>query len=146
MFGTNEHILAIYDTKNDVLVSNTVSLENVQSYTVSFHIVESGNAGAGADQVNLTIEGVPPSVTLNSVQTEATYPTIVPENPFDTLAPDNFIIWSSTGTALTSVNQSAVSDSGFGYKAITASITNTAATSGDQFLVVAILHTTKAPN
>lgn len=145
MFGTNEHILAVYDTKNDILVSNTLSLENVEAYSVSFYARDVSGNGLPTDTVNLTVSAVGPTTGLSSADVTELYPSIVAETEFADLVPSTIkpTIWSGTYTL--DQDATVISDSGFGYKQITCSMSLNAPTT-DQIFVVAVLQTTKATN
>lgn len=142
MFGINEHIFGILDTKNEVYISNTISLENVRSYSVSFYVKDVEAAGLPSNVASLSVEVVGPVSGLNADAVESAYPTIVPADDFSELIPYESItplLWEDTYT----LNGAApvMSDSGFGYKKISCTMSIDSATAA-QFLVIAVLHTT----
>ncbi len=142
MLNANEFILGIYDTKNNVLIANTLSLENVEAYSVNFYVVDVTTAGLSTDPYTIYVKAVAPAVAA----AQANMSSITPEVALTNLlqGTETSSIWSAS-PAVDSTSEFSMSDSGFGYKQLTISI-EMGAPSTDQFLIVAVLSTTKANN
>lgn len=139
MLNVNQHILGIFDTSPETLVTYTKSLENIASYSVTFHATIEEEAGFESKIITCRVKTVSQEVPVPST---GILPIVKLSEQALVPAGQTTVLWEGTCNLIDMPTAGlAMSDSGFGYKNITVEILIDVPTS-IQFIVTAILHTT----